>query len=76
MCPPTKKLQDAISTITTTTNLDRTNISKLIKQHPEYDSKHPLKPHQITNIVNATRRNSRNEVNELGGDVNAVVSWL
>jgi hypothetical protein len=74
--PPTKKLQDAISTIATTTNLDRADISKLIKEHPEYDSKHPLEPRQITNIVNAARRNARNEVIGLGGDVNAVVGWL
>ena len=76
MRPPTKKLQDAISTIATTTNLDHTDISKLIKQHPKYDSKHPLEARQITNIVNAARCSSCNEVNELGGDVNAVVSWL
>ena len=74
--PPTKKLQDAISTIATTTNLDRADISTLIKQHPEYDSKHPLEPRQITNMVNAARRNARNEVIGLGGDVNAVVGWL
>ena len=74
--PPTKKLQDAISTFATTTKLDRSDISTLIKQHPEYDSKHPLEPRQITNIVNAARRNARNEVIELGGDVNAVVGWL
>ena len=74
--PPTKKLQDAISTFATTTKLDRSDISTLIKQHPEYNSKHPLEPRQITNIVNAARRNARNEVIELGGDVNAVVGWL
>jgi hypothetical protein len=72
--PPTKKLQDAISAIATTTNLDRADIT-LIK-HPEYDSKHPLESRQITNIVNAARRNAHNEVIGLGGDVNAVVSWL
>ena len=60
--PPTKKLQEVISTIATTTNLDRKDISTLIKQNPEYDSKHPLEPRQITNIVNTARCNARNEV--------------
>jgi hypothetical protein len=42
--PPTKKLWAATSAIASTTNLGHSNISKLLKQHPDYNTKHPLEP--------------------------------
>ena len=74
--PPTKAIRAAITAITSTTNIGRSDVSKLIQQHPEYDHKHPLEPRQISNVLNAARRTAREEVRSLGGDVNAIVTWL
>ena len=74
--PPTKEVRAAISTIASTTDLGRSDISKLMKQHPNYDAKHPLEPRQIGNIMNAARREARDRVTALGGNVNAIVTCL
>ena len=75
-CPPTKGIQAAVSAIASSTSIGHSEISTLLQEHPEYDQKHPLEAHQISDIVNVARRTARNKVLALGGDVNAIVTWL
>lgn len=74
--PATKEIQAAISTIALSTNISRSDISKLVKQYPGYDTKHPLEPRQIGNIMNTARREARERIIALGGDVNAIATCL
>lgn len=71
--PPTNAQRNLVSTLAIDPTFTRSHLSKALKeQNPD----HPLEARQISNMIDKVRREGREEVRALGGDIPAVISAL
>lgn len=71
--PPTKEQKELIAKLDATGNFTRRDVGSLLQMH---DNLHNLEPRQISNVLNGTRKEKREVVNSLGGDVGAILALL
>lgn len=70
--PPTKAQRDVVAQFSAQ-NFSRQHLGPILN---ERFPNHRLEPRQITNMLNSARKDARNEVTSLGGDVSAILSHL
>lgn len=72
--PPTEEQRKLVSGLATAnTKFSRAHISSLLNTQ---SVGHPLEPRQIGNIINSSRKEARDEVKRLGGDIHAIIRSL
>ncbi|KAJ7205782.1 hypothetical protein GGX14DRAFT_397480 [Mycena pura] len=71
--PPTQDQRDLVSRYATSGNFTRGHLSHILRSRfPD----NVLEPRQISNLINAARREATDQVNALGGDVQSVLTRL
>lgn len=71
--PPTEDQKALVQELVSLKNLKRRDIYVLLQSHfPE----HPLNMKQISNLLDAAKRSVRDRVNDVGGDMVALVAFL
>lgn len=71
--PASQAQRDLVNQYSSYGKFSHDHISKmLLDKFPD----HPLEPRQVTNLINASRRDARQEIEALGGDVSAILASL
>ncbi len=71
--PPTKEQRDAIAKIDEGKNLTRRQVADLLRIH---DPDHSLEVRQVSNVMNLARKETRDQVKALGGDVATIITLI
>lgn len=74
--PPTQEQRSVIANLATVSqgNFTRTQIGAIVKNQASFEK--VLEPRQISNIMCQARRDTRNVIQALGGDVNVIAETL
>lgn len=71
--PPTTAQRQVVSEFATSNGFQRQHISTILANR---FTDHPLEPKQVSNMINNARRQAREDVQALGGDIAAIIAVL